>query len=142
DVYQKADAILAHRDLQYATVYDAYLLLSCGRLASAQKDFDRALNFLDRARIAYPQGCYHVQHAEIHMARADVFEAKGDKGSASNAVGQAIIQLTLQSNSQSTDTTSKVMLGQALARYKALEASRLGDLIIPSFERAVLGDTP
>jgi tetratricopeptide (TPR) repeat protein len=127
--------------MQYASVYDAYLLLSCGRLALAQKDFDRALNYLDKADSAYPRGRHLVQHAEIHLSRSGVFEAKGDKGSALEATGKAIIELSIQSHVDSSDALSKVKLAEAHARYKALEARMLGDLITPSFERKVLGDT-
>jgi tetratricopeptide (TPR) repeat protein len=142
DVYKYADAILANRALQYASVSDAYLLLSCGRLALAQKDYDRALDFLDKADIAYPRARYLVQHAEIHLARAEAFESKGDKGAASEATGKAIIELSLQSHAEPSNTYSKVKLAEAHSRYKALEASRLGDLITPAFERAVLGENP
>ena len=140
DVFQKADDILANRSLQYASVYDAYLLLSCGRLALAKGDLDRALGFLDKAELAYPRGRYLIQHAEIHLARSEAFELKGDLTAASEATGKAIIELSLQSHVDIADSYSKVKLAEAHARYKSLEASMLGNLMTPDFERAVLGE--
>jgi tetratricopeptide (TPR) repeat protein len=140
DVYQKADEILSHRSLQYASVHDAYLLFSCGRLALAQKDFDRALDFLGKADLAYPRGRYLIEHAEIYLARSEAYELKGDMGAASGAAGKAIIELSLHSHIDSSDAYSKVKLAEAHVRYKALEASMLGTLMTPIFERAVLGE--
>jgi tetratricopeptide (TPR) repeat protein len=131
EVYKLADAILKPRDLNYASHSDAYLLLCCGKLALANQDYTRALQFLDMADRAYPKGCFYYRRVEVQLSRSEALEATGDLWGAFGAAESAMIAAT---NQLATDSSSSLWSGlarQAKERRAQMESLNFANIRLP-----------